>query len=101
MKFNVIVKDSYFIISKRKTGLYTIEEILSKYDILVKYKFIYKYSKKFRIISRDDLIDEKYCGYFFTNVDYTEHLNIIDNLQITYIKKQLPSIKYLQKIKYK
>ena len=80
-------------------GKYTIQEIIDTCNIN-QYKYIYKYSQNFRSITYEELLELKYAGYFFINVDYTEHFNIINPL-IKFMTKPLPDIKYLKKIKIK
>ena len=100
IKFNMnYCNDKCCYLHKLKKGVYDLDYYINKYN-LFRFKYIYKGTKKFKIISKEELLEEKYAVYYFDNVDYTEHFTYLNGL-ITFMTKPLPDIKYLKKIKIK
>lgn len=98
MKFSIRGK-GFKLINKEKFGRYYLLEIIVKYN-LFDYKYIYKASRNFKLISIDELLKEENCIYLFCNDDYTEHFKYVNGI-MTFLSKPLPDIKYLKKIKIK
>ena len=90
------------VIKARRSSL-LLDDYIKDINLNFEDYYIYKYTNKFRPVSKEDFIEFKYSHYMFfhkdlySNVDINKWIDLISS-HILYLTKPFPPIEYLNKI---